>query len=189
MTAHVEEKKQSSMYRIVYGLFFIAVGCIVILLILSKFSIPGVPKVFVVQSGSMEPAIKTGSVVITQPQANYAVGDVITYMRRADAISVTHRIESITSENGRTAYITKGDANNAADTAPVPANIVVGKVLFSIPFIGYAVAAARMPYGFLIIVIVPALFILYDEVVKITREVRRLRMKKRMKAVDTTESN
>lgn len=174
-----EKKKTSVVYKIFYGLFFVAVGTIVLLLVLSKFSIPGVPKVFVVQSGSMEPAIKTGSVVITQPQTSYDVGEIITYTRRADAISVTHRIVSVESQGGRVSYITKGDANNGPDSAPVPASIVLGRVLFSIPFVGYAVAAARTPYGFLIIVVVPALIILYDEIIKIVREIQRLRMKKR----------
>ncbi len=34
---------------------------------------------YIVSSGSMEPAIKTGSVVVVSPKSSYQVGDVVTF--------------------------------------------------------------------------------------------------------------
>ena len=173
-----EKKALDRFFKVLYTLFFIAAGFIVLLLILSKFSIPGVPQVFVVQSGSMEPSISTGSVVVVRKAESYAEGDVITFARNNNATPVTHRIVEITESGNRTQFMTRGDANEDEDSTPVFASRVIGKVLFDIPYVGYGVAAARQPYGFLIIIVLPALIIMYDEIVKIIKEVKRLKRQK-----------
>ena len=44
----------------------------------SRFAEPGsLPKAFIVQSGSMEPAVKTGSIVITRKAETYNQGEII----------------------------------------------------------------------------------------------------------------
>ena len=77
-------------------------------------------KVLSVLSGSMEPAIRTGDVIIVEPlrpEHEIREGDVITF-RAADApdMLITHRVIGIVSVNGEpAAYVTKGDANEAPD--------------------------------------------------------------------------
>jgi hypothetical protein len=49
----------------------------------------------------------------------------------------------------------------------------MGKVLFDVPFAGYAINFARKPIGFAIIIIIPALVIIGDEVKKIISEIKK----------------
>jgi signal peptidase len=50
---------------------------------------------------------------------------------------------------------------------------VIGKVLFSVPYFGYAVAAAKTKYGFLAIIIIPAALIILDEMKKLYDELKK----------------
>jgi signal peptidase len=95
-------------------------------------------QVYVVRGGSMSPDIPIGSIVITDPvdPHSIAVGDVITF-RVGNASVVTHRVTGI-SGGSQLSFDTKGDANNAADPVPVPADAILGRVEFSAPSVGLA---------------------------------------------------
>lgn len=124
-------------------------------------------KAFVILSGSMEPVILTGSVAIVHPKSSYQVGDIITFKTGGGKSDfVTHRISEI-KENE---LITKGDANEEVDGAAVLSNKVIGKVLFSIPYLGYGVDFAKTPQGFILMIIVPATIIIYEELKSIKNE-------------------
>ena len=160
--------------KIIYYVFVAFLTVIALLLIVSVFPIPGNYKVMTVLSGSMEPAIKMGSVVVIKPQEEYKVGDVITFGSYSKTKPpITHRIYQIKEVNGKKVYITKGDANNAPDQKEVAKRDVVGKVLFSVPYLGYAVDFAKKPVGFMLIVIIPAIIIIYDEVKNIWQEIKK----------------
>lgn len=151
--------------------FYAAVALVVLLLLSSALPIPGGVKTFVVQSGSMEPEIGTGSVVIVKPAKSYAVGDVITFGPRSKTKSpTTHRIVEVKADGN---FVTRGDANNAEDMRTVSRYEVIGKVLFSVPYIGYAVAAAQKPWGFVAIVVIPAVIIIWEEAGKIWAELKK----------------
>lgn len=161
--------------------FYAAVGLIVLLLLSSALPIPGGWKTFVVQSGSMEPSIKTGGIVVVKPTTltgsgeagSYQVGDVITFGPRTKTKSpTTHRIIEVTADGN---YVTKGDANSDQDLRTVSRYEVIGRVLFSLPYLGYAVAAAQKPWGFMIIVVIPAAIIIWEEAGKIWREIQKKR--------------
>lgn len=87
----------------------------------------------VVMSGSMEPVFHTGSVVLVDRKhnENMQVGDTIAF--KVGGAYVTHRIIE-RRENG---YITKGDANSSADPWLISDKEVKGKVVLSIPKLGY----------------------------------------------------
>lgn len=128
-------------------------------------------KAFVVQSGSMEPAIKAGSVAVTLKVPEYSRGDIITFSAMGDNKNlVTHRI--YTKEGNE--YITKGDANEEADQLNVKDKQIVGKVVFSIPYIGYLVDFGKKPYGFILVVIIPATILVYEELKRIKDELGKL---------------
>lgn len=101
----------------------------------------------VVQSGSMEPTVATGSLLITQktPATELRRGDVVT-VRRQDHTLVTHRIVQLTLR-GKTATLRlKGDANDAID----PEAYVVkqaGKKVLVIPYAGWVAAWASSAVG------------------------------------------
>ena len=166
--------------KILYYVVLGFIGVIAILLIVSVLPITGNIKFMTVLSGSMEPTIKTGSVVMTKPASQYNVGDVITFGPMSKTKTpTTHRITEIKTTNGLTSYITKGDANNSIDAREVSQKDVIGKVVFDVPYFGYVVAFARKPIGFLLILIIPALVIVFDEVKKIFTEVKRIRKAKK----------
>lgn len=93
-------------------------------------------KPYIVLSGSMEPAVHTGAVAfIDTGNREYAAGDIVTYRveGRDQELLVTHRIVGKEGKN----YVTKGDANDVSDPAPVTPGQIVGKYVFQIPFAGY----------------------------------------------------
>lgn len=126
--------------------------------------------VFIIQSGSMGPTIRTGSVAVDKEMDNYKEKDIITF-RRAKKI-ITHRVVKIIEQNGENLYQTKGDANKGEDLILVRENDVLGKVLFAIPFLGYAMAFAKTKLGIFLLIIVPALWIIGQEVMKIKKNLK-----------------
>ncbi|MFA6394051.1 MAG: signal peptidase I [Patescibacteria group bacterium] len=166
--------------RIIYYLFIAVIIIIALLLVVSIFSITGNFKVMVVQSGSMEPAIHTGSIVVAKPAAEYKQGDIISFGKASKTkASVTHRINEIKEVNGVKSYVTKGDANNAPDLGETAQSEIIGKVLFSVPYAGYAVDTAKKPFGFMLIIVIPAVIIIYDELRKVKDEIIKIRAKKK----------
>lgn len=161
-----------------YG-FYTLVALVVVLLFSSALPIPGGIKTFVVQSGSMEPSIRTGSVVVVKPFPStgsgqvgaYQVGDVITFGPRSKTKPpTTHRIIEVKADGN---FVTKGDANDDEDIRAVSRYEVIGKVIFTLPWVGYAVAAAQKPWGFMLIVGIPAILIIWEEAGKIWREMKK----------------
>lgn len=164
------------MIKILTYIFGAIIVLIALLLIVSIFPVTGNYKVMIVQSGSMEPTIKTGSIVVVRPSPSYDVGDVITFGPTPKGkIPTTHRIIAENINNGMETYTTKGDSNDTADLKGVLQKDVLGKVYLSVPFVGYALTAAKEPIGFLILIIVPALLLLFDEGKKIFSEIKKMR--------------
>ncbi len=97
---------------------------------------------YVVDSGSMETEISIDDLVLVSAKRKYKEGDIVTYIPRSGGTPVTHRIVDIVDEG----YITQGDANNAPDTdAPIDKDMIVGKVILTIPRGGDAVEFFRKP--------------------------------------------
>lgn len=91
--------------------------------------IPGIfgVKPVAVLSGSMEDTFMTGDLILVQKTdaAELREGDVICYLSGGQAI--THRIVGLEQgPDGKTAYVTKGDANNAEDREAVRPELVQG---------------------------------------------------------------
>ena len=165
-------------FKTIYYLIIAVVVFIALLIIVSAFPITGNIKMFTVLSGSMEPAIHTGSVVVIKPASNYKVGDVITFGQNTKTeLPTTHRIAEIKAVEGNMVYKTKGDANNTEDSTETPQKEVIGKVLFSIPWLGYVVDFVKKPFGLMIVIVIPAVIIVYDQLQKIAREMKKLKSK------------
>lgn len=161
-------------FKIIYYAFISLILAVAILLILSIFPVTGNFKIFTVLSGSMEPAIKIGSVVVIRQADEYRVGDVITFGADTKSeVPITHRIYEIKNINGEAVYTTKGDANNAPDIKELQKTEILGKVLFNVPYFGYAISAVQKPVGFALVIIIPVVLIIYDEIRKIWRELAK----------------
>ena len=92
---------------------------------------------YAVVSGSMEPAIHVGSVCVVNmhsPYESIKKGDIIAF-RAGSGVLVTHRAAGITGEG----IITKGDANSSEDSSPVTKENYIGRTVFSVPKLGYAI--------------------------------------------------
>lgn len=102
----------------------------------------------VVMSGSMEPTLPTGGIVFTDTrQRNPRTGDIITFLVGDEKVS--HRVVGQKQQN----YRTKGDANDYEDYTLVEPAQIVGKVIFAVPYIGYAAVFMRQKTVFAILAV------------------------------------
>lgn len=159
---------------ILFGL--IGIG---ILVVFSFIPIPGNYKIFTVQSGSMEPTIHTGSLIFVKPMADYAVGDIVTKKTEDPKVTITHRIISKEEIGGETVFETKGDANDASDGTKFTKDGIVGKEFLKIPYLGYPVGYAKTSQGIIILIVIPAVIIIYDEMQKIKNEFAAIRARRK----------
>jgi signal peptidase len=124
----------------------------------------------VVISGSMEPALKTGSVVIVRPVDLLTIrqGDIVMFSSLDTKSLTTHRVVKIEHEP-RLGFITKGDANNNPDITPVLPDQIVGIVAFNIPYLGILAGFIKTPLGFILFFLIPAVVLLGREILNVWR--------------------
>lgn len=139
-----------------------------VLTAMSNSSILGKYRSFLVQSGSMEPSIMTGDIIIIKSSPQYLKNDVVTFDDHQQR-RVTHRIIDI-KEDGH--FVTKGDANKSSDSENILKNQILGKVFLVIPKLGYLVAFSKSFMGFLIFIIIPGILIVAGESIKIKNNVK-----------------
>jgi len=166
--------------KIGYYVILLVIISIAVILIAPVFPITGNIETKVVLSGSMEPEIKVGSVVVLRPVGEYDIGDIVTFGRDTrNNIPTTHRIIDERIEGNTTYFKTKGDANDDPDAREITKSDIQGKVLFSIPLLGFLIDFAKRPLGFALLIIIPGGIIVLDEVRKIYREVIIMRRKRK----------
>ncbi|WP_235792071.1 signal peptidase I SipW [Virgibacillus salidurans] len=155
--------------NVVTGILMILLISVGTLVISTKIT-GGQPEIFGYQlksvlSGSMEPGIQTGSIIAMksadeEEKSNFQAGDVITFMGEEGNL-ITHRITETASTDSGVVYTTKGDNNNAPDSAPVLAENVVGSYNgFTIPYAGYIINFAQSPNGSLLFMILPGVLLI-----------------------------
>lgn len=131
----------------------------------------------VVRSGSMSPAIPTGSVVFySKVNADKVkVGDVIVFDKPgAQNEKVTHRVFKISNGSNGRFFTTKGDANGVPDDWRVPAVGTGWVAAFHVPALGYVLAALQSTLARLLLLLIPALLLgaitLYEILTERSRE-------------------
>ena len=90
-----------------------------------------------IASGSMEPNIHKGDIVIIEKTKYYnkiKTGDVLAYNYNNKII--VHRVYDLQEIEGRYYFVTKGDANNNIDNLIIEEDMIVGVVNFRIPYAG-----------------------------------------------------
>lgn len=130
---------------------------------LARLSGNPLPTVFgwgsaVVLSGSMEPELPVGALLVIHREKNYRVGEIVTYEDDSGSL-VTHRLVAL--ENGEA--IARGDANNTSD-APFPASQIRGKVRAMLPGVGSTILWLKTPPGLCTILLAIALLILLPRI-------------------------
>ena len=108
-------------------------------------------QVYTVLSGSMEPNYHVGSIIYVKDvdPATLQVGDAISFMISETTVA-THRIIEVIPDKDDPNVIrfrTKGDNNDIADTNPVHCNNVLGKVVGTVPLLGYVSDFVQHPPG------------------------------------------
>ncbi len=158
---------------IILGLVLLVV--IFILLVPLFFS----GRVAVVLSGSMEPAMPTGALAVTMPVApeEIKVGDIIAFIPPWQSeVTVSHRVVEVLTD-GQLAFRTKGDANEDPDPWVMPAENVTGRMIFNIPYLGYAanslLSYTRTSLGFVTLVAVPSMLLIGSAIRDATRLTNR----------------
>lgn len=137
---------------------------LVVLIVILAILLGGVRLVglrpFAVLSGSMEPAYHVGSLIYVKAcdPADVEVGDPITFVLDEDLNVATHRVIEIDAENQH--FYTKGDANNAPDGAPVYFKNLIGRPVFTIPYLGYFSNWITTPPGMYVALAAAGVFII-----------------------------
>jgi signal peptidase I len=126
---------------------------------------------YTVLTGSMEPNLRTGSIIYTVKNLGYNLNDIITFKTAGDVL-VTHRVVRI-ENNGEVQYVTKGDANSINDSTKLTADRIVGKTYFSIPYIGRIAGMLKTPEGLFTVVFLPAILIVLMELWNIKKEIEK----------------
>lgn len=108
--------------------------------------------IVVVTTGSMEPEINAGDLLIISESKNYKIGDIVTYQDN-EGFLVTHRIIQINQDT----FISKGDSNNLSDEENLNNNIK-GKVIYHSKVLGFFVLYLLKP----IVVIYVILFVIVN---------------------------
>jgi len=171
-----------------YGLVFTALLLVAAIITFSTFDFPGNYKLYSVMSGSMEPAIGVGSVVLIKPQESYLPGDVVTVKDTENPREpVTHRIQSIEEATGGAIIVTKGDANESADSGQRLQKDILGKVQLSVPHVGYIVSFGKTRDGLIFLVIIPVTIIIYSELLTIKNETIKLLQERKKRKLTPKE--
>jgi len=115
---------------------------------------------YVVASGSMIPALEVYDVLIVQghePFEDIEKGDIIVFNRPSDHNRViVHRVVSVIDDDPKTLR-TKGDANPASIPGtdfPITEEEYIGKVVYTLPQVGYVTQLLKPPINYVIIAIV-----------------------------------
>ena len=115
-----------------------------------------------VMSGSMEPTLSTGDIIVTRRIVPLAarVGDIVTFKdpTRGGRL-VTHRVRRLQVDGEVVQLETKGDANNTEERWSISTRGQIGRVVYRMPRFGYLVRAVASPPYRLVLVCVPTMII------------------------------
>lgn len=159
--------------------------CVSLLFIIAFFYFAPSLKVFnftkplVIMSGSMEPNLKTGSLVFISKTESYKVNDIITFTNPdMPSQKITHRVVNIKDSGETKVYKTKGDANEESDSETIKGGDILGEVVFSIPLLGYLVFFAKTRTGVVFLVLIPSAIFVFFELQSIFRKLKKIKKAK-----------
>ena len=145
----------------------------------------------IVRSSSMEPAMRAGALAVMLPvdTGDVKIGDIIAFDPPWDSahdVTVSHRVIGLHYYDEQILFDTKGDATEDSDPEYVPAQSVHGRVVFSIPYLGYAansmIGYVRTWLGFVTLVCIPMVVLVGSVIRDVSRSqnVRLRRLNKRL---------
>ncbi len=125
---------------------------------------------------SMTPNINVYDVIVdikVEKPEDIKINDVITFYSNIPGVrggTITHRVIAINKDvNGNYKYLTKGDYNLVDDGVDIEFDKIVGKVALRIPQLGRVQFFMASKLGWLLIVLIPALYIIVKDILKIAK--------------------
>ncbi len=134
---------------------------------------------FSVASGSMEPTLQIGDLIITKEKSkkDIKVGDIISF-KDGDS-NITHRVIKVISQNGEILYQTKGDNNNVSDEKNIKYEDVEGVYVNHIPELGKMyIYIQKTPVVISILIIIYIIYKIVDT--KENRKIARHEIRKKL---------
>jgi signal peptidase I len=124
-----------------------------------------------VLTGSMRPTIQPGDMVVDEriSPSQLRVGDIVTFQEPHGTRTITHRVRKLTISEGQAHVTTRGDANDTVEKWQVPTKGSVGRVVYTVPKIGYPVTWSHTGPGRLAMVSIPALILAIWAMMRIWR--------------------
>lgn len=183
--------------KIVNAIAILTIVCAVIVLLSVILTPKGqVPSFFGyssfrVVSGSMEPEISTGSMILSkrvEPSA-VKVGDVISFISADPELNGavnTHRVVSIQESGGHYSFETKGDANPVADKDLVREENLLGVMAVHSELLGALIGLLAKPMVFLPVIILPLLIILIFNLVSTVKMAKHIAKEEEEAAIQET---
>jgi signal peptidase len=129
-----------------------------------------------VMSGSMEPAVGVGDVVINSrvAPADVRVGDIVTFSDpEGTGKLITHRVRRMRIADGTAHVVTKGDNTNSVERWDMPASGSLGRVEYRVPLLGFLVFWLHGPLARIGLIVIPALLLAGFELWRIWRPQRQ----------------
>lgn len=147
-----------------------AFAAAIVIALVAPLAVGGRP--YTVLSGSMEPAIGAGDVVVgfrARPE-DVRRGDVVTFKDPAAADRlITHRVRAVSVRGSNVVFRTKGDAVSATERWQVSRGATLSEVRYRIPEIGRLALLAREPAGLVLLVLAPLALLGIQELRRIWR--------------------
>jgi signal peptidase I len=166
------DSPQATLRQIARGAGWAALVAAVLLALAIALPLAVGDRPYTVLTGSMEPTISAGDVVIDEriSPASAGVGDVVTFRDPEDQSRlITHRVRSIHRAGSHLWFVTQGDANNTTEHWRISAGGELGRVVYAVPWVGHVAAATHTPLGLGFLVVVPLLLLVFDELARIWR--------------------
>lgn len=158
-------EKRKRYRRAIYSLLMVFLGILVLTLGL-RFFLGTTNPFYTVVSGSMEPTLNIGDIVIVRDSNTFyqiTVGDIIVFKSPLEKDKViVHRVVGIREDMGERALITKGDNNLSRDPWIVKETHYLGKMLFSIPKVGLLSTFFHPPVNYILIGLILVLLFLSE---------------------------
>lgn len=143
-------------------------------------------EMYTVVSESMKPRLNVNDIIIVKKgysNNEFKKGNIITF-KRADNEIITHRIEDIISSDLENAYITKGDNNDTVDEEIVKYDMIIGKVIYTMPRFGTIVKLLKNKVFFTTCIAVLIFIVIYDKKQKQKKIERKIIREKHEKKSD-----
>lgn len=143
-------------------------------------------EMYTVISESMKPRLNVNDIIFVKKgysENQFKKGNIITY-RNSNGELITHRIEKIVLRDLKNAYITKGDNNDTEDEEIVTYDMIIGKVIYTMPRFGIFMKYLKNKVFFFMCILILIFITIYDKKQKQKKIERKIIREKHEKKSD-----